>query len=235
MASQLGSNETKRLTARDWHPVVPALIFVLATYAFNLGLNTALFRLQPVLPGVPQRAIVAAPLTLLGAGALLGISGIAMTYSLSLFVHAAAESTGHTTSATSSAVGVGQFARVAGVVVGGGIATALGFALLVVPGFVVLAHIPFVLVAVVLENQSIEQAIKIGHARVRTDPVPVAAVTLLAALGLAAVTAVGVYTSLVPPAIEVGVGAAGTAVVLLVGVYAFTGLYRRGARRHGGI
>jgi len=235
MASQLGSNETKLPTARHWRPVVPALIFVLATYAFNLGLNTTLFRLQSVLPGVPQQPIVAVPLTTLGAGALLVVSGVAMTYSLSLFVRTAVESTGRTSGAPSFAIGAGQFARATGVVVVGGIATALGLALLVVPGLVVLAHLPFVLIAVVLEDQSIGQALATGHARVRTTPVPVATATLLTALGLAAVTAFGVYTSLVPPAIEVGVGATGTALVLLAGVYAFGGLYRRTPRGHGGI
>lgn len=235
MASQLGSNQTKLPTARHWHPVVPAFVFVLATYVFNLGLNTVLFRLQPVLPGVPQQPIVATPLTLLGAGALLGISGVAMTYSLLLFVHTASERVSPTSNVPSSAVGVGQFARATGVVIVGSIATALGFALLVVPGLVVLAHLPFVLIAIVLEDQPIAEAVKTGHTRVRTNLVPVATATILTTLGLAAVTALGVYTSLVPPAIEVGAGATGTALVLLAGVYVFTSLYQRSPRRRQGI
>ena len=235
MASQLGSNQTRLPTARHWHPVVAALVFVLATYVFNLGLNTVLFRLQPVLPGVPQQPIVATPLALLGAGALLVISGVAMTYSLLLFVRTASERVGHTSNAPSSAVEVGQFARATGVVITGSIATALGFVLLVIPGLVVLAHLPFVLIAIALEDQPIAEAVKTGRSQVRTNLVPVATATILTTLSLAAVTAFGVYTSLVPPAIEVGVGATGTALALLAGVYVFTSLYHRGARRKQGI
>jgi hypothetical protein len=235
MASQLGSNRTELPIARLRHPVVPALLFVLATYVLNLGLNTVLFRLQPVLPGVPQQPIVATPLPLLGAGALSLVAGVAMTYFLLLFVRAVAGSAGHASSAPSSAIGAAQLARATAVVAAGGVATALGFALLVVPGLVVLAHLPLVFVAVALEDQPIESAVKTAVSRVLAAPVPVAAATLLAALGLAAVTAFGVYTSLVPPAIEVAIGAAGIALVLLAGLYAFTGLYRLDGRRRQGI
>ena len=234
MASQLGSNRSELPTARLRHPVVPALLFVLATYVFNLGLNTVLFRLQPVLPGVAQQPIVATPLPLLGAGALSLVTGVAMTYLLLLFVRAVGGSAGHASSAPSS-IGAAQLARATAVVVAGSVVTALGFALLVAPGLVVLAHLPFVFVAVALEDQPIARAVETAVSRVLAAPVPVAAATILTALGLAAVTAFGASTSLVPPAIEVVIGATGTALVLLAGLYAFTELYQRDSRRQRGI
>ena len=234
MASQLGSNRTKRPIARYWHPAVPALLVVASAYAFNLGLNTVLFRLQALLPVAPQRPIVAVPLTAVGAGALLCLTVVAMTYGLLLFVRGVSDAGGHT-SGTVPAVGAGQLARATGVVVGGGVAAAVGLALLVVPGLVVLAHLPLVLVAIALEDRSIVDALETAHARVRSAPRPVAVATLLVAGALAAVAAVGVYTSLVPPAIEVGVGATATALVVLAGAYAFTSLYQTSTGQRRGL
>lgn len=228
MASRLDSTRVHGSTAQYWHPVIPALSFVVLVALLNGALNGIFAGIRSAVPSSLQfEYAVTVPLTPLGAGVLFVGAGILTVCSLALFVRSIAGDSGFQLSPVSSNETLRRFSRATGVVIAGMLAMALGLALFVIPGLVVLVYLPFVFVAVVLDGQTVAGAVKASHTRIVARPVAVAVTALATALGLLGIGLIGVLSSVLPPTAEFVVGAVGSAVVTLVGTYLVTMLYRR--------
>jgi len=228
MPTQLDSTRTEVTTGRRGHPAVPALSFVVLVAVVNGALNGVLAGVRSVLPPALQSEFaVTVPLSPLGAGLVSVGAGLLAVGALALFVRAVGETDSTERGPPSVTETVRRFARATAVAVGGVLAFALGLALFVVPGLVVLVYLPFVFVAVVLDGRTVAGAIEASHDRIVSRPAPVAATALGTALALVAVGLAGVASTVLPPAAEFVVGTVCSALVVLFGMYLLTGLYGR--------
>jgi len=227
MSSQVDSTWTRVGAFRVRRPVAPALSFAILVVVLNSALNGVVAAVGSALPQSLQfEYAVAVTLGLSGAALLAAGSGVLAVCSLALFVLSVggADSAGSGTLSLLEALG--RLGRATVVAVVGVVAAALGLALFVAPGLVVLAYLPFAFVAVVLDGRTVGGAIRTSHARIVARPGPVVAAALGTAVCLLALVLGGVLTSLLPPTVEFVVGAAGSALVVLAGTYLLTGLYR---------
>jgi hypothetical protein len=228
MASRLDSTRVHGSPAQDWHPVIPALTFVGLVALVNGALNGMAAGLGSVLPPALQfEYTVTVPLSPLGAGVVFVSSGILMVCSLAVFVRSVCHDRGSEPRSVSTSATLQRFGRATGVAVAGVLALALGLALFVIPGLVVLVYLPFVFVAVVRDGRSLLGAIKTSHTRIAGRPVAVAVTALGTALSLVGIGLIGVFTRALPPTAEFVIGGASSAVVVLVGMYLLTMLYQR--------
>ena len=201
--------------------LVVALLVVDA--AWNLVLNTLLARSG--LAATMQVAYdLTLPLTLLGSvGGLLAasVAGVAV---LAAMVRVFAPDT--------DALGGGEtpietmFAYGRAVVVGlvGVVAAAVGLAALVVPGLVVLVHLPLVFVAVAADGEPIGRAVERTWTRARGSRGRVAAVGLAVVAVPLSLAVIATLTALLPPLVELALGVLVTAVACAAGVAAFVAL-----------
>lgn len=228
MPTQLESTGTQVTTTQGRHPAVPALSFVALVAVLNGAVNGVVGSLQSVQPATAQfEYAITVPLGPPGAGLLSLGTGLLAIVSLALFVRSVG-GTENTDRNRGTVRGTGElYGRALAVGIGGSLAFAIGLALLVVPGLVVLTYLPFVFVGVVLDGRTISGALKASHARIASSPGAVVARTVGTALILVGIGVGGVVTSILPPAVEFAVGGVGTAVVALAGTYLLTGLYRR--------
>jgi len=230
MSSQVDSARVRVGTLQVRRPAVPALSFVILVAVLNSALNGVVAAVGSALPASLQfEYTVAAPLGPAGAALLAVGSGVLAVCSLALFV-LSVDGAGPT--ALSPPEVLRRFGRATVVAVAGVFATALGLAVLVIPGLVVLAYLPYVFVAVVVDGQTVSGAIRTSHARIVARPGPVVATALGTVAVLLALALGGVLTALFPPTVEFVAGGTASAFVVLAGTYLLTGLYRRAGSRH---
>lgn len=228
MVSRLDSTHGHGSPAQYWHLVIPALSVVGLVALLNVALNSLFAGVQSAIPpSLHFEYAVTVPLTPIGSGLLFIGAGILTVFSLALFVRSIAGDDGTKRSPVPSTETLQRFGRATGVVIAGIPVMALGFALFVVPGLVVLVYLPFVFVAVVLDGRTVARAVKASHARISARPVAVAVTTLSTALGLIGIGLIGVLSSVLPPIAEFVVGGASSALVVLTGTSLLTGLYQR--------
>lgn len=217
-------------TLRVRRPAVPALSFVILVAVLNSALNSVAAAVGPVLPASLQfEYAVAVPLGPAGAVLLAVGSGVLAVWSLALFVLSV---DGAGPDSLSPSELLQRFGRATAAVVAGVLAAALGLVAFVVPGLVVLAHLPYAFVAVVLDGQTVAGAVRTSHDRIVARPGRAVATALGTVAVLLAVALGGALTSLLPPAAEFVVGGAASALVVLAGTSLLTDLYRHAGSRH---
>jgi hypothetical protein len=117
------------------------------------------------------------------------------------------------------------YARAVVVAVGGVVAALVGLAVLVVPGLVVLLHLPLVFVAVVVEGDPLGRAIDRAWYRARGARARVVAVVLAVVAVPLSLAVIATLTALLSPVVELALGALVTAVAATAGVAAFVALW----------
>lgn len=228
MASRLNSANVEDSRPQYWHPAVPGLSFVALIALLNGALNGFVAGIRTVLPASVQYDYgVTLPLTPLGAGTLAVAAGVLGVCALAMFVRSVGETQGREFAPVSAEETLLRLGRATAVVGLGLLATVLGFALLVIPGFVVLVYLPYVFLAVVLEGRTITGAVGASHSRITERPATLTAASLGTVVALAGVGLLGVLTSVLPPTVEFVVGGVTSALVVLAGTYLLTGLYQR--------
>lgn len=228
MVPRVDSTRVHGPTAQYWHPAIPALSFVVLVALLNVALNSLFAGVQSAIPpSLHFEYAVTVPLSPIGAGLLFIGAAILAVCSLALFVRSIAGTGNSKRTPVSSNETLRRFGRATAVVIAGIPVMALGFALFVVPGLVVLVYLPFVFVAVVLDGRTVARAVKASHTRVSARPVAVAVTTLSTALGLVGIGLIGLLSSVLQPTAEFVVGGATSAVVVLTGTYLLTMLYQR--------
>jgi len=198
-----------------------ALALFAAIAAWNASLNTLLDRsgfaaslrivYEPTLPLTPLGAVGGLAVTTLAVVVIL--AALARTFAPGADALGASE--------TGPAL---AYARAVVVAVGGVVAAAVGLALLVVPGLLVLLHLPLVFVAVAVDGDPIGRAVgrtwsQIRGARARTAAVGLAVVAVPLALAV-----IATLTDLLPPAAELALGVAATTAAATAGIAAFTAI-----------
>ncbi|MFB6257019.1 MAG: hypothetical protein ABEH58_09910 [Haloplanus sp.] len=116
------------------------------------------------------------------------------------------------------------YARAVVVAVGGVVAATVGLALLVVPGLVVLVHLPLALVAVAVDDEPIGRAVGRTWARARGSRARIAAVALAIVAVPLALAVIATLTTLLPPTVELVLGVLVTSAAAAAGVAAFVAL-----------
>jgi hypothetical protein len=209
-------------------PALAAVAFVASVALLNGALNSLLAGLWSALaPSARLEYAVTVPVGTLGAGLLSVAAAVLAAATLAVFVRSVGETADSGLKPTPPGAGLRRLARAAVVGCGGAAVAAVGLALFVVPGVVVLVYLPFVFVAVALDGETVAGAIETSHDRVASRPLPAAATALGPVLALAALGLGGVVSSVLPPAVEFVAGGAGTALVVLGGTYLLTELYQR--------
>ncbi|MEF8856059.1 MAG: hypothetical protein V5A16_01420 [Haloplanus sp.] len=197
--------------------LVVALFAVIATW--NAALNTLLDR-----SGLAASLQVAyeptLPLTTLGALGGLAAATLAVVVILAALARTfALDSDALDASETALA-----YARAVVVAVGGVVAAAVGLAFLVVPGLLVLVHVPLVFVAVAVDGDPIGRAVGRTWSQARGSRARAAAVGLAVVAVPLALAVIATLTDLLPPAVELALGVAVTTVAAAAGVAAFTAI-----------
>lgn len=228
MASRMDSTGATVSSTRHWHPMIPGLSFVLLVAALNVTLNGFLSGVGALLPpSVQFDYAVSVSLPPLIAGGLVVATGVLAVCSLALFVRSVGNDSSSGVGPVSLYDTLRRVGRATGVVAVGLLALPLGFALLVVPGLVVLVYLPFVFFGVVLDGRTVAGAIAESHTRISAQPGIIAATSLATALALLGFGLGGILSTVLAPAAEFVVGGTGSALVVLVGVYFLTTLYQR--------
>lgn len=208
--------------ARSRAAALVVTLFV-AIAAWNAALNTLLAR-----SGLASAMQVAyeptLPLTALGAvggvvtatlAVVVLLAALARTFAPEVDALGASETVGETALA---------YARSVVVAVVGVAAAALGLLLLVVPGLVVLVHLPLVFVAVAADGEPIGRAVDRTWTRARGSRARVAAVGLAVVAIPLSLAVIATLTALLPPLVELALGVLVTAVACAAGVAAFVAL-----------
>ncbi|WP_251341615.1 hypothetical protein [Haloplanus halophilus] len=201
--------------------LVVALLVVDA--AWNLSLNTLLDR-SGMAETIGVTFDVVLPLTVLGAVGGLAVSTVAGVAVLAALVRVFAPDTDALGGGQSPAETLLTYARAVVVALVGLVAAGVGLAALVVPGLVVLVHLPLVFVAVAGDGEPIGRAVERTWTRARGNRARVAAVGLAVVAVPLAVTVVATLTALLPPLVELAVGVVVTGVAAAAGVAAFTAI-----------
>jgi hypothetical protein len=201
--------------------LVVALLAVDA--AWNVSFNTLLAR-----SGLAARMQVAydltLPLTTLGAVGGLLVASVVGVAVLAAMVRVFAPDTNALGGSETPVETLFAYARALVVGLVGAVAIAVGLAALVVPGLVVLVHLPLVFVAVASDGVSIGRAIDRTWTRASGNRARVAAVALAVVAVPLALAVVATLTALLSPAVELAVGVAVTAAAATAGVAAFTSI-----------
>jgi hypothetical protein len=208
--------------ARSRAAALVVTLFVAIT-AWNATLNTLLARSG--LASVVQVAYEPTlPLTALGAAGGLAVATVAVVAVLA----ALARTVGPDVDALGGNETVGEtalaYARAVVVAVGGVVAAAVGLALLVVPGLVVLVHLPLVFVAVAADGDPIGRAVGRTWTRASGSRARIAAVALAVVAVPLALAVIATLTALLPPTVELALGVLVTSVAAAAGVVAFVAL-----------
>jgi hypothetical protein len=198
-----------------------AVVALLAVDAvWNLSLNTLLVR-----SGVAETMNVGfdatLPLTTLGAVGGLALATVAGITVLAALVRTIATDTSALGSGETPVETLVTYLRAVAVTVVGLVAAGAGLAVLVVPGLVVLVHLPLVFVAVA-NGDPIGRAVDRTWTRVRGSRARVVAVGLAIVAVPLAFTVVTTLTAMLPSLVELAVGVVVTGVAAATGVVAFT-------------
>jgi hypothetical protein len=190
---------------------------------WNLSLNTLLDR-----SGVAATAGVAydvtLPLTTLGAvGGLLAatVGGVVLIAALVRAFAPESDALGGDETPVETLV---VYARAVVVAVAGTVAVGVGLAALVVPGVVVLVHLPLVFVAVATDGDSIGRAVDRTWVRVRGHRARVVAVSLAVVAVPLSLATVATLTALLPATVELVLGALVTTAAVAAGAAAFVAI-----------
>jgi hypothetical protein len=208
--------------ARSRAAALVVTLFV-AIAAWNATLNTLLAR-----SGLASAMAVAyeptLPLTTLGAVGGLTAATVVVAVTLAALARTfAPESDALGTSETIGRTAL-AYTRAVVVAVAGAVAAAVGLALLVVPGLVVLVHLPLVFVAVAADGEPIGRAVERSWTRARGSRGRVAAVGLAVVAVPLSLAVIATLTALLPPLVELALGVLVTAVACAAGVAAFVAL-----------
>ncbi|WP_251329349.1 hypothetical protein [Haloplanus pelagicus] len=205
-------------------PRTAALVVTLfvVNAAWNVSLNTLLARTG--LASSLGTTYLTVPLTGLGAVGGLTAATVAGVAVLTALVRSFAPE--------ADALGAGEtpietvlvYARAVVVAVGGVVAAGLGLAALVVPGLVVLVHLPLVFVAVAADGDPIGRAVDRTWKRARGNRARIAAVGLAVAAVPLALVVVATLTTLLSPVVELAVGVVVTGATAAAGAAAFTAI-----------
>ncbi|AZH24464.1 hypothetical protein [Haloplanus aerogenes] len=201
--------------------LVVALFAVTATW--NVSLNTVLAR-SGVAEAVRVTYDLTLPLSMTEAGAVLAVSTVAVVVVLAALARTFAPEVDALGGSETPAETAAAFARAVVVAVGGLLAAAIGLAVFVVPGLVVLVHLPLVFVAVAADGESIGRAVDRTWTRARGSRARVAAVGLAVVAVPLATAVVATLTALLLPVVELALGTAVTTVAAAAGVAAFTAI-----------
>jgi hypothetical protein len=214
----LGTTGAARLRAA----ALVGTLFV-AIAAWNATLNTLLVRsglastmhvaYEPTLPLTALGAV--GGLTVATLAVVATLAALARTFAPDVDALGASETIGETARA---------YARAVVVAVGGAVAVAVGLGLLVLPGLLVLVHLPLVFVAVATDGVPIGRAVERTWTRTRGFRARVAAVGLAVAAVPLSLAVIASLTSLLPPLVELALGVLVTAVACAAGVAAFVAL-----------
>jgi hypothetical protein len=171
------------------------------------------------------------PLTVLGAVGGVVLGAVAAVVLLAALVRAFAPDSDALGGDETPAETLIAYGRAVVVAVLGTVAAAVGLAALVVPGLVVLVHLPLVFVAVATDGVSVGRAVDRTWTRVRGHRARVVAVALAVVVVPLSFATIATLTELLPPLAELLLGALLTTVAAAVGAAAFTAI---GASLDGG-
>ncbi|SDZ93334.1 hypothetical protein SAMN04488065_1300 [Haloplanus vescus] len=214
----LGTSDAARSRAAA---LVAALLVAVATW--NVLLNTLVAR-TGIASSMQIVYDLVVPLSRTGAAGGL----LAATVAIAVLLAALAR----TVAPDVDALGAGEtpletalaYGRAVVVALAGTLAAGLGLALLVVPGLVVLVHLPLVFVAVATDGTSILQAVERTRARARGSRPRIAAVCLAVVAVPLALAVIATLTALVAPVVELALGVLVTTAAAAAGIVAFTAL-----------
>jgi len=204
---------------------VVALVTVLfaLTAAWNASLNTLLAR-----TGLAATMQIAydptLPLTTLGAAGGVAVATLALIVTLAALARTFAPDTDALGGSETVAETALIYARAVVVAIGGTLAAVVGFGLLVVPGLLVLVHLPLVFVAVTADGEPLGQAVARTWTRARGSRARVAAVGLAVVAIPLALAVIATLTTLLPPTVELALGVAVTTVATAAGLAAFVAI-----------
>jgi len=201
--------------------LVVALFAVTATW--NASLNTLLAR-SGLAETVQVTYDLTLPLSTAEAAAVLAGATLAVVVVLAALARTFAPDVDALGGSETPVETVAAYARAVVVAVGGLLAAAVGLAVLVVPGLVVLVHLPLVFVAVAADGEPIGRAVDRTWTRARGSRGRVAAVGLAIVAVPLALAVVATLTALLPPVVELALGAAVTTVAAAAGVAAFAAI-----------
>jgi hypothetical protein len=201
--------------------LVGALFVV--TAAWNASLNTVLVR-----TGLAETIQVAydltLPLTTAGATGGLAASTLAVVVILVALARTFAPDTDALGGSETAAETALVYARAVVVAVGGTLAAVVGLGLLVLPGLLVLVHLPLVFVAVAADGEPLRRAITRTWTRARGSRARVVAVGLAVVAVPLALAVIATLTTLLPPTVELALGVAVTTVAAVAGLAAFVAI-----------
>jgi hypothetical protein len=200
--------------------LVVALLALVA--AWNALLNTLLVR-----SGLASTLRVAyeptLPLTTLGAVGGLAAATVATAVTLAALARTFAAEGDALDDGTIGETAL-VYARAVVLAIGGTVAAAIGVAFLVLPGLLVLVHLPLAFVAVATDGVPIRRAVGRTWTRTRGSRGRVAAVGLAVVAVPLALAVIATLTDLLPPLAELALGVLVTAVAAAAGVAAFVSL-----------
>ena len=201
--------------------LVAALLAVTATW--NVLLNTLLDR-SGAATSLQTAYDLVLPLTVLGAVGGLSLATVAVVLVLAALARTFAPDVG----ALGGSETVGQtalaYARALVVAVVGTLAAGVGLAVFVVPGLVVLVHLPLVFVAVATDRVSVSEAVTRTWTRARGSRARIATVCLAVVAIPLALAVIATLTALLPPVVELALGVLATTAAAAAGIAAFTTL-----------
>jgi hypothetical protein len=194
-----------------------------AIAAWNTSLNTVLVR-----TGLAEAMRVAydPTLPLSTTGAAFGL--VTSTLALIVTLVALARTFAPETDALGGSETVPEtaliYARAVAVAIGGTLAAVVGLGLLVVPGLLVLVHLPLVFVAVTADGEPLGRAVARTWTRARGSRARAAAVGLAVVAVPLALAVIATLTALLPPVVELALGVAVTTIAAAAGLAAFVAI-----------
>ncbi|WP_157573435.1 hypothetical protein [Haloplanus natans] len=196
---------------------------LVAITAWNATLNTLLAR-----SGLASAMQVAyeptLPLTALGAVGGLAVATVAAVAVLAALARTVAPDGDALGGNETIGETVLAYARAVVVAVGGVVAAAVGLGLLVVPGLVVLVHLPLVFVAVAVDGDPIGRAVGRTWARASGSRARIVAVALAVVAVPLSLAVIATLTTLLSPTVELVLGVLVTSVAAAAGIVAFVAL-----------
>ncbi|WP_435067540.1 hypothetical protein [Haloplanus sp. C73] len=201
--------------------LVVALLATVATW--NVLLNT-LFARSGLASSMQLAYDLILPLTSAGATGGLLLVTVALVVVLAALARTVAPDVDALGGGEAPAETALTYGRAVAVAFAGTLAAGLGLALFVVPGLVVLVHLPLVFVAVATDGVSIRAAVAQAASLARGERARIAAICLAVVTIPLALAVIATLTALVPPVAELALGVVVTTAAAASGVVAFTAL-----------
>ncbi|MFB6195906.1 MAG: hypothetical protein ABEI80_07020 [Haloplanus sp.] len=201
--------------------LVAALLVTIA--AWNVALNTVLAR-TGLATAVETTYAATLPLSTVEAAVVVAAASVAVIVVLAALVRAFAPDTDALGGSETATATVLAYARAVVVAVVGTLAAAVGLAAIVVPGLLVIVHLPLVFVAVAADGESIRRAVDRAWTRARGNRARVVALLLAVGAVPLAVAVIATLTTLLSPPVELAVGVVVTTGAAAAGAAAFTAI-----------